>query len=316
MTEKKQSTSQNSELSPDSIVSLPGSVLPPVQWVDDEWDDEDDDWDLLFDEQPLTPELKRERYEEQLMHYYADPETIAYFREHDGLDPIDPVEVQAWYDALPEDKRRDVDAYKQDKDRQRAQFDKSFGEVHDRLTATVPELYKARLPEGLEQELDGMHYAIGFNQSGTGSVRDATRYLTSEHGVDQTNYNPSQRFNIFESTAFTEEDSPDMTLEWAIERGYNGMTEIGRFVVVFPQAQTETISRESRFKDIFEVDSSVLPRDFYTHHQTKSGMHTVLSNKYVAGYIDGDGIFWANNNFMNSTEPDLRRFQPEPSDTV
>lgn len=235
--------------------------------------------------------------------YFIDPEGTAQIRVWDDMDPLDPQDVQAWYEGLGDAQKTMLLQARNEK----FAMDSRKAAIHEKLKNSVPELYEGRLPAEAAQKLGDTPYVIGFSQWSTTDIAEATAALQADGGVDVSGYNYDQRFLMFDQS-----HAGHPALIGAIEQGYYGTPDIGRFVAAFPIVRgAEAI--ESEGSAVFVANLyPVLPDDF--DHVTDSGKH-VLSTKYIAGYIDNEGNYWVNNNFAVSDEADMVLREPvETSD--
>jgi hypothetical protein len=275
---------------------LESPELPPAGGLDDVDILSDDFYDLMLADDGLQePPSPRDSYES----YFIDREQTAQIREWDGLDPIDEADYTAWVKQLPPD---ELDVLREA--RAGVQRQKSLHEqVHDRLMTTVPELYRGELPADLAERLAGKNYALGFNQMLASTKEEAVARLAASNGLDLGDYLFNQRFQLFAKDDW-DEDGHLAALECAIDNGYYLTSDIGRFVVAFPvdpeQRQGQSII------EMVSTTEDYLPDDFLHNFQREDGSHHESVNaKYLAGFIDGEGIFWKNNNFARADSPDL-----------
>lgn len=171
-----------------------------------------------------------------------------------------------------------------------------IAQVHERISAEAPSLYEATLPDELEKRLGGASYALGFNQSDATTAEEATKYLESVGGVDLRSSPINMRFRIYSKAAVSGIDD-------TIDSGYYGTPDLGRFVVTFPASEIPHPQDENFSGWIALNFDRAMPQDAIVDVPGKEDI--AIGSKYVAGFIDKEGAFWANNNFCISGEPDL-----------
>jgi hypothetical protein len=264
--------------------------------------DFDDSW--LDDGPPLAHEETVARRNATLRAFAVDPEEVSAIVEADGGDPVTPQEFETWLVGLSNNEKAQIELDKEEK--RRAQ-DLTV-RVHEKLKDTVPDLYLAKLPPELQARLHGLSYALGFNQSGTFNIEDARRYLTHESGggINVTNYNYNQRFLLFDPAMREQIGDDNSTLTRAIDEGYTGISEIGRFVVAFPVVYPRGNNLSA--SEIVELHpEEALPEDFEIPVTNESSQQLkIVNGKYIAGYIDDEGTFWENANFTQSNQVDFK----------
>lgn len=274
-------------------------------------DIEDEDASLLFEDSPLD-ESWQDRREQQMSSYYINPEEAAAARAADGMEPIDENEFNKWIDSLTLEEKGELDE-------QRAAIaakKELQDSVREKLRISIPDLYKGKLPRELENKLEGSPYAIGFNQSMASSASEASDYLHELEGIDITGYNYDQRFLMFDATSELE-DGDNPAINQAIESGYTGESVIGRFVTAFPAENSQNIGENDDVAHIVNAEPNVLPEDFESQKIARNGeSKQAVSSKYVAGFIDGEGDFWVNANFMISNESKLIKSNQAPEDVA
>lgn len=148
---------------------------------------------------------------------------------------------------------------------------------------------RKRLP-GLSSEPDSSlgGYVIGVNQTHVdqdSTIEEASRYLQTHGGViagDGFN-------NRFRAFSPQQVDGNRTIISQYIVSGYYVDTTYGKFVVAVPSlgAETPTIDFGLQWTDVYKDINNT----------------TVVSSKYVAYYIDGEGMVWANSNYMIADEP-------------
>lgn len=170
------------------------------------------------------------------------------------------------------------------------------------IAATAPELLEGRLPSDLEQLLpDGYkRYALGFNQSDAcTSIAKANQYIQDKGGIDLGLYRLHGRFLITDPAL--EKDEPHAK-DYVL--GYRG-PHFGRFVVAIPI--DEKINPSSYPTAIIEENMAYssptmpdypYPQDLFIHKTINGRQDTIVSEKYIAGFIDNQGKFHKNPNFM------------------
>jgi hypothetical protein len=266
-----------------------GHPLPPL--------DDIDSIRAFFD---AEPNLELDAYKKQLgfESYALDPSGTNLQREADGLDPMDQAAFDQWLDGLSPEDRAQLEqlkaAAKTNQDHTR--------KVHECLLSAVPELYEVRLPVALEARLSGLPYALGINQSMVGDIQEAIDYLQEYGGLDITGYHFDERFLMFDSDISPANEGHGLEVIDAIDKGYTGDCTIGRFVAAFPVDMPNEQSAEP-ISLLVNRDPDVLPGDFLVEATSDSQQqHISVNTKYIAGFIDGGGFFWANSNFLVDRE--------------
>lgn len=243
--------------------------------------------------------------EYQMISFFRDPEGTAVMREADGMPPMDVAKFNVWLEGLSPLQKQYIANNKAEWDREKR---RASGE-HDKLVATVPELYSAQLPPHLAKRLNGVRYAIGFNQSFTSTLEEAQQSLQEHSGIDVQGYGSDigRRFMVFDNTPTTESElgqNKESSISRAIEIGYYRNANIGRFVVAFPEVVQLEENKSKRVSDVVNLqddEKPTLPSDFLSTHSDNNAPS--VSSKYLAGYIDDKGDFWENESFALSDEP-------------
>ncbi len=264
-----------------------------------EHDPEDDELLLGLDGEPDNDWLR----EAQMSSWFVDPIGTAAVREADGLPPVDEDDYARWLAEQSPEKLHFLGLARE----QQTRTVRLGEQVRKALLTSVPELYEARLPQKLEAKLDGINYAIGFNQTMASTAEEAAAYLHETRGIDFTNYSLAHRFLMYDQSmhddAGTLGQDSSSGIARAIESGYFGNPEIGRFVAVFPETDTEARGATGdRLANAVSLDETILPDDAIVRYEDERGQHTSLNSKYVAGFIDETGSFWYNNSFLVSDQ--------------
>lgn len=292
------------------------SAAPEPQHIRDPGFIYDEEIDSFLDFSPPTPEELAVQRDMEFRSFYLDPAEIALIREADGMPPITQDEFEEWVSTADPEVIAGLN-----QERAALQAGATHAqEVADRLHLEVPELYDARLPQALESRLGGVKYALGFNQTGVVSaIEDANEYLAEAGGIDVTGYNYHHRFMIFDQD-MTDYVGPNASFGIArpIEIGYYGTAAVGRFVAAFPEAHPERSVGRGSLANRINSSNDLLPDDFELPHIEEGGDSEgeIVNPKYLAGFIDGTGAFWANGNFMVSSEPALQKYQAETAEHV
>lgn len=265
----------------------------------DDLDDPDDDFDG-FSEGDTSGEDEPGMDNHTLVDYFLQPEEIDFYRVGDGLPPIDPSRVDAWFRALTPAEQANLIKQRQEIAENNERNTKLNGSIHERLTTNTPELYEGSLPPGLVEHLEGKRFAVGFNQSGASDIKEARAYLKEAKGIDVTGFNIMQRFSLMDNEMGVHEGDAAGTNR-VVEAGYFGIPVMGRFVVAFPIEHPFEGSDQEQPAHVINNHDEVLPEDFYTYRQSADGTRlTSVSPKYLAGYIDDEGSFWKNTNFYHT----------------
>jgi hypothetical protein len=266
----------------------------------DQFEGTDDEFDAWLLEDDRTPEeeaaLEMDDVHAQL---FMNSNDLSQLKEGETYQGATTQSLAAWYNSLGGERRQYVDEQRQAVTRER---------VHEELTRTelsrtAPELLEGRLPADMERLL-GADYVLGSNQSGCYDLPEAIAYLRQQHGVNVTGYNLSQRFQLF--------DRYDrLFAEHAVLRGYYGEAGGGKFIMVAPltpemaaDPNRETLAQEM---DILAINGS-LPADFDISF---GGGQVAVNAKYIAGFIDANGAFHRNANFMHDEEARLMAQNPD-----
>lgn len=259
---------------------------------------------FLEPEAPDDGQMVAER-EAAMASYYLDPEGTARYREMDGLQPVDPADFEDWASKLSEADRAELEAEKQAKSDQ-AQLKLK---VHEKLSNSVPELYRGALPAVLAGRLDGAPYSVGFNQT-VETLPEAQGYLLEQGGIDVTGYDYHHRFMMFDSS-MAKDGEPSAANTKAVDEGYYGRPSMGRFVVAFPAVNPGSAEGDIGATRLVTDHKEALPNDFEVDTPLDGGPHRAVNSKYVAGFIDEEGDFWMNTNFSVSAEPSFAKYVPE-----
>ena len=256
--------------------ALTHDVLPQYSF---DYEDDGDLEEWLGDPPGDTEESRKK---DTIVQLYMQGVEIPEGEDWDGITGAD---IRTWRESLTDaegedfDRSRDWEARKTD----------VANKIKAELEQSAPELLSGRLPADLEA-LVGGSYQLGVNQSGVDTLEDAQAVLQKFNGVDMGMYNLDQRFLI------ADKNTPDYAAE-AVTYGYYGRREgspaMGKFVAVIPG--------ENYHQD--------LPSDFWVSNGNTDGNiykgSEAANAKYIAGFIDDQGKFHRNNNFMRSEVPDL-----------
>lgn len=266
--------------------------------ADDSWDlDEDDIYN--DDRNPLDSPVV---VDAMMRSYFIDPEQAASYNKAARLPLVTPEAFDDWLKQQPPETVEELKREKEHIATARA----NMAAVHEKLSRHVPDLYEGRIPGDLERRLSGAQYAVGYNQSGPSTGEEAEAYLGQFSGVDLKNSPYSQRFMILDESSF----KAGYDVASVVDAGYYGDSTQGRFVVVFPVADG---SRRAGLPSELSRSIDFLPNDF----EVKNGALFLgnpdesVNSKYVAGFIDRDGNFLANANFMREGEPALTVYVSE-----
>ncbi len=195
-----------------------------------------------------------------------------------------------WWGGLSEQRRKELDQDRSFIAESREVVDNS--RIRENLEASAGELFGGKLPDRLDRKVDG-RYALGLNQLLASSLEEAETLLAGEGGLPMGNYNPEQRLLfIDESIADTD---PDYTGR-ALVSGYYGTSKIGRFVFAFPTQESEL----SPAREVISQNEDTLPADFYLPKVDADGSRVddLINPRYCAGFIDNEGQFHENADFM------------------
>lgn len=197
-------------------------------------------------------------------------------------------QLEAWYKTLSEDDQARLASAKQEEADIREYITQQEQTIEHNLAASAAELLKGRLPQELADRI-GTEYAIGVRQLGTDDATDAQEMLDTDGGVDVSNLNLIQSFNV------TKESTDDWTAKDNVVKGYYGVRGGGKFVIAIPMHETSdpTTAYES------------IPDMHHVLQSSDNPDYRAVNPKYVAGYIDADGVFHPNENFMRSNEAKL-----------
>lgn len=265
-------------------------------------DDELDTYEDAFGLDDLEVESSHVQNEDLTFESFAiDPKGTNFYREMDGSKPVNEAEFRDWFNQLPPERQAVLNNERIRLEAWNTSVEKGSEQAHEKLIALVPELYEAKLPEWLAEKLPpGTEYALGFNQSSASSIDDAEEYLEECNGVDVDGYNYAHRFRMFDASMSEYLGQNDTPIGHQIEQGNFGDPSIGRFVAVFPRVDT-TIKSDLSIARAATEDERVLPADFETEYTVGDKSKRSVSTKYIAGFIDDEGNFWTNNNFMTDT---------------
>ena len=239
----------------------------------------------------LTPQEER-----AMESFLLDPAATNAIREEDGMPPIEQAAFDRWLFSLSLERLQELEEESQAYREMQASYDAS----HEKLTALLPELYGAGLPQSLEEKMNGRQYAIGFNQTLAETIEEAEAILKRDDGVDTTDYTLADRFLMYDKAMEGQLGSDNSTgIARAIESGYYGDVATGRFVAVFPE-EHKSDATESLTASINIDPEHILPEDALVRRDDGRESY---SSKYVAGFIDKNGDFWINENFTRDGAP-------------
>lgn len=197
-------------------------------------------------------------------------------------------QVDNWYKSLSEDQRQYFAEGKREMSQQAEQVHELEARVEANLETSAPELLEGRLPKELADRI-GSEYVIGLRQLGSDEAGEAQEKLVADGGVDVANLSLTQSFNVIK------ESDDDWTTKGTVIRGYYGVQGGGKFVIAVPLhgADNPTTAYETVPDMQQELRTSSDPN------------HRAVNPKYVAGFIDGEGVFHSNENFMRSNRAKL-----------
>jgi len=198
-------------------------------------------------------------------------------------------QLSTWYSSLPEDEQKRLAEGRQEMGQHAERVDTAETTVEHNLEISAPELLSGRLPKELADRI-GSEYAIGLRQLGSYEATEAQGQLDADGGVDVSNLGLVQSFNVIKPS-----DDADTT-KGTVIKGYYGAHAGGKFVIAVPMVEgiTDPTQAYDSTPDMQKgLESSDNP-DF-----------SAVNPKYVAGFIDGEGVFHPNQNFMKSSEPKL-----------
>jgi SAM-dependent methyltransferase len=197
-------------------------------------------------------------------------------------------QLDAWYKTLPEDDQTRLSGARQEEAEIREHIAQQEKTVEQNLETSAPELLEGKLPKELADRI-GSEYVIGLRQLGSYEADEAQEKLDADGGVDVSNLSLTQSFIVIKDS------DDDWTTKGTVIRGYYGVRGGGKFVIAVPLhgADSPTAAYESVPDMQQELRSSSDPD------------HRAVNPKYVAGFIDGDGTFHPNENFMRSGEAKL-----------
>jgi hypothetical protein len=275
-------------------------------------DTTENDFELL--EEPTSKLTAQDDYSFEA--FATNPKATRFYREVDGLDPIDEVAFHNWFQAQPAERQDFLNDQRRFIEAREAAIETGSRHAHNKLIAEVPELYNAKLPPWLAKRITpGTEYALGFNQSYSSDVSEATDSLNEFNGVDMDGYNYHHRFRMFDASMSDYLGQDDTPISLQIEQGNYNNPSIGRFVVVFPRTDPFIKADVSIARAACE-DEAVLPQDFEAEYFSGNESKRSINTKYVAGFIDNEGNFWTNENFMaDTTGANLVRYVGDPTIT-
>ncbi len=197
-------------------------------------------------------------------------------------------QLNTWFKALPEDERQRLVSARQEVTEIREYVTQKEMTVEQNLETSAPELLKGRLPQDLAARI-GSGYVIGLRQLGSFEANEAKEQLMADGGVDVSNLGLTQSFNVIN-------DGDDAwTTKGTVIRGYYGVRGGGKFVIAIPT--NEGIDPTVAYNSVPDMQQKLQSRS--------NPDHRAVNPKYVAGFIDAEGIFHPNENFMRSNEAKL-----------
>jgi hypothetical protein len=203
-------------------------------------------------------------------------------------------QLDAWYKTLPGDEQKRLAEGKQEISQYAEHVKQAEITVEHNLETTAPELLEGRLPKELADRI-GSEYAIGLRQLGSYEAEDAQEELDDDGGVDVSNLGLVQSFNVIKK------NDDDLTTKGIVIKGYYGAHAGGKFVIAVPMAEGITDPTQA-YDSIPDMQRGLESSD--------NSDFSAVNPKYVAGFIDGEGIFHPNENFMQSSEPKLTNKPP------
>ncbi len=196
--------------------------------------------------------------------------------------------------------------------------------IGERLRQQVPELFEGRLPSYLARRLDSSLYALGTHQGGGGvaAVEEAAAFVNGDEGIttdfDGSRASLIKRFELFgdiELEPFDAQETTRRMIARSLISGYYDNPDIGRFIFTFPVrpealAEVGGIPRRAAglpWYDLSETDPSKHASDVF--QDDVKGIP--LNPKYCAGFIDREGTFHPNADFMRADS-----FKPTSIETM
>lgn len=199
---------------------------------------------------------------------------------------IDPSIVTAYVRSRSEEEQ----AYLKDSRRAALQHESLEATIEANLEASAPELLKGRLPKTLADRI-GSDYALGLRQLGVTDVDDARQRLAADGGVDVSDLGLKRSFEVIKK------DGDEQMTKGLVINGYYGAERGGgKFVIAVPVTET-TADLNAAYEAIPDMRQRLKSSD--------NPSFRAVNPKYVAGFIDGQGVFHANQNFMGSAEAQL-----------
>ncbi|MGB3945535.1 MAG: class I SAM-dependent methyltransferase [Candidatus Saccharimonadales bacterium] len=212
---------------------------------------------------------------------------VSGINHHDEVN-VTEEELNTWFSTLPKDEQQRLASAKQEANEIREYTTKLEGTVEQNLETSAPELLKGRLPQELADRI-GSEYVLGLRQLGSYELDEAQESLDADGGVDVSNLSLTQSFNVIGA------DDDDWTAKGTVIRGYYGVRGGGKFVIAVPMngADNPTTAYDS------------VPDMQQDLRSSSDSDHRAVNPKYVAGFIDGEGVFHPNENFMRTNEAKL-----------
>jgi hypothetical protein len=259
---------------------------------DSYWDSIDPDEEWLDDGLNDSPEQQaRSDYLDHLDTY------MGYTPVKDQEDPTSgkftAEEVQAWFDALPEDERQRIETERSMWQEVDATKEADTTSIREALQESAPELFEGKLPEDLAHRLRGKEYILGTHQAPLSTAEEAAEALEQSQGGMNIDSSLESRFLFFNS-----ETSPD-AIDHDIVNGYYGPGFGGRLVIAVPHEPGAIEGESISLAPDLLAQRGELPEDFLG--RTEDG-GIKIDSKYLAGFIDQAGKFHVNTNFMEASQ--------------
>lgn len=194
-------------------------------------------------------------------------------------------QVDTWYNALPADQQEYFAEGKKEMNQEAESIKQAEAVVQQNLETSAPELLEGRLPKELADRI-GSEYVIGLRQLGSYEADEAQEKLDADGGVDVSNLSLTQSFNVIKDT------DDDWTTKGTVVRGYYGVRGGGKFVIAVPMHDASNPS--TAYESVPDMQQEL--------RTSSDPNHRAVNPKYVAGFIDGEGVFHPNENFMRSNE--------------
>lgn len=203
---------------------------------------------------------------------------------------ISDAEVADWFAALPAEERQFLDGARTEAAAEADRIHTARAVIETGLMQTAPELMCGELPAWMAGRI-GSEYVLGINQSGIGTVEEGQAQLNTDGGVNMVGRSLDERFVL------AHHSDPNHAKQMVIN-GFYGPLKGGKMVIAIPippgegSPYVEAIDAYRQLVDI-EVSCKSEPQ------------FSAINSKYVAGFIDPQGSFYANNQFMTDLPPDI-----------